>query len=759
MAVILVAAAGAIFLSMYPGFNERAENYNQDSRQSIQGEDFLLMLYKSNYVLYKEIADKTEETSYNYADLYLELEREMKTADEALMAGSSVYENLDSYVHMLKEDINALMESWRFEVMDRITEEMDYCVIDDTTGQYIKNTGRNIEALSKNRDSEDTEKPPYVYYVKISYDGAGNIGNVAVKGEDAEELLKGVQRIMKSGRFESNLNYVDANSVEQTVYGHAGSVDAVNIMEKMVYRTKAPVNTTFIYAMTKEQKEAMTMGPDEWSLYSSYYYSGVPEVYAVFLITLAAAGLLLTRLKKYCLHRLKAVRIPLELAITAGLLIYITGGEAVVSLVCYTGRGNFQQLFSRYLPFLAGRMQQIAVMGINFLLLILVFGLWFYFVNSLGEVTVLGIVGYLKERSLLTRIGTSFWHFVKRQYAIFKKELLHVDLGEETGKAVRKVVIVNFLILAIMCSMWFFGWAALLVYSFILYFAIKKYVYRIQEQYRMLLKATGSIAEGNLHTDFEEDLGVFESYKEELYKIQEGFRKAVDEEVKSQRMKAELITNVSHDLKTPLTAITTYIDLLKEENITEEQRKEYIGVLERKSLRLKSLIEDLFEVSKANSKSVTINPVDVDICNLIRQVYLEYTDRIEETGLNFRFRLPEEKMILRLDSQKTYRIFENLYTNIIKYAMPDTRVYISVEKAEEKTEEKIRIEMKNMSAVELDVEPEELTERFVRGDSSRNTEGNGLGLAIARSFTELQGGSMEVGIDGDLFKVTLEWKL
>lgn len=218
-------------------------------------------------------------------------------------------------------------------------------------------------------------------------------------------------------------------------------------------------------------------------------------------------------------------------------------------------------------------------------------------------------------------------------------------------------------------------------------------------------------------------------------------------------MKTELITNVSHDLKTPLTAITTYIELLEDENLSPEKRREYLGVLKKKSERLNFLIEDLFEVSKATSGNISLNPVDVDICNLMRQVYLEYEDQVEEAGLVFRFRLPEEKVVLKLDSQKTYRVFENLYLNIIKYAMPHTRVYVNGEK----TETGIDIELKNMSAAELNVAPEDLTERFVRGDSARNTEGSGLGLAIARNFVELQGGGLHIEIDGDLFKVRVCW--
>ncbi len=329
-----------------------------------------------------------------------------------------------------------------------------------------------------------------------------------------------------------------------------------------------------------------------------------------------------------------------------------------------------------------------------------------------------------------------------------------MDLGDDIKYTLHKTILINFIVLAIICSAWFYGWFGLVIYSVVIYFLLKKYIRKLQEQYRKLLDATGAIAGGNLNTAFDEDFGVFESYKDALYKIQEGFRKAVDEEVKSQRMKAELITNVSHDLKTPLTAITTYIDLLKEEGVTEEQRREYLGVLEKKSLRLKRLIEDLFEVSKANSRNVTVNLVDVDIVNLIRQVYLEYEDKVEDANLIVRFRMPEEKVILKLDSEKTYRIFENLYSNIIKYAMTGTRVYVDLEKKDGF----VIIGLRNMSAAELHVVPEELTERFVRGDSSRNTEGSGLGLAIAKSFTEIQGGKMEVVVDGDLFKIILTWK-
>ena len=165
-------------------------------------------------------------------------------------------------------------------------------------------------------------------------------------------------------------------------------------------------------------------------------------------------------------------------------------------------------------------------------------------------------------------------------------------------------------------------------------------------------------------------------------------------------------------------------------------------------MRLKVLIEDLFEISKANSKTVSLNIMDVDIVSLFKQVKLETEEKFKDTGLEFRCSYPEEPLIVPLDSQKTYRIFENLLVNIAKYAMKNTRVYIDILK-----EEKAVVRMKNISAAELDFDSEEITERFVRGDESRNTEGSGLGLAIAKSFTELQKGEFKIETDGDLFKV------
>ena len=241
--------------------------------------------------------------------------------------------------------------------------------------------------------------------------------------------------------------------------------------------------------------------------------------------------------------------------------------------------------------------------------------------------------------------------------------------------------------------------------------------------------------------------------RDELNNIQKGFKAAVEEEVKSQRMKTELISNVSHDLKTPLTSIIAYVDLLKGEE-DEEKRKAYLETLERKSQRLKHLIEDLFEVSKATTGNINLNIMDVDISYLMKQVVLELDDKINEAGLDMRLSLPEEKVILSLDGQRTYRVFENLIINVVKYALPNSRVYIDIKEGRENVD----VTIKNISADEITFNINEISDRFVRGDKSRNTEGSGLGLAIVKSFVELQGGKFHIEVDGDLFKAIINFK-
>ena len=239
----------------------------------------------------------------------------------------------------------------------------------------------------------------------------------------------------------------------------------------------------------------------------------------------------------------------------------------------------------------------------------------------------------------------------------------------------------------------------------------------------------------------------FNNFAVDVANIQNGLKQAVNEAVKGERMKAELITNVSHDLKTPLTSIITYVDLLRKENLENTTAKEFVEVLYEKSYRLKQLIEDLIEASKASSGNLTVTKEKVDLKMLLMQAIGELEEKIEKAGLVFKINCQEETAIYA-DGRHMWRILENLISNVIKYSMQNSRVYIDIFKMDSMGV----LIIKNISAISIDITPDQLMERFVRGDASRTTEGAGLGLSITKSLSEIQGGKFEINIDGDLFK-------
>ena len=265
------------------------------------------------------------------------------------------------------------------------------------------------------------------------------------------------------------------------------------------------------------------------------------------------------------------------------------------------------------------------------------------------------------------------------------------------------------------------------------------------------------IAEGDLdyQINTEHMLPALKEHAADLNRINEGVSKAVNEKMKSERFKTELITNVSHDIKTPLTSIINYVDLLEKEEIPNENAKEYLEVLERQSARLKKLIEDLIEASKASSGSLSVNLEKLEAGVFLVQTVGEFKEKTEKNKLDLQIKKPEEPIYIMADGRHFWRVIDNLMNNICKYAQPETRVYINLEQ----TGEKVQITFRNTSRYPLNISSEELMERFVRGDSSRNTEGNGLGLSIAGSLMELMHGKMQLFVDGDLFKVVLEFDL
>lgn len=241
----------------------------------------------------------------------------------------------------------------------------------------------------------------------------------------------------------------------------------------------------------------------------------------------------------------------------------------------------------------------------------------------------------------------------------------------------------------------------------------------------------------------------FKAHAETLNNISNGMTTAVEQRLKSERFKTELITNVSHDIKTPLTSIVNYVDLLKKEPTASENAKEYLEVLDRQSARLKKLIEDLVEASKASTGNIAVNIEKTDIVELLNQSAGEYSERFAALGLEPIVKAPQGSVYILADGKLLWRVFDNLLGNICKYSIPNTRVYMDVIS----DASRVMVTLKNISKYPLNISTDELLERFVRGDSARTTDGSGLGLSIAKSLTELQNGSFTLSVDGDLFKV------
>ena len=274
---------------------------------------------------------------------------------------------------------------------------------------------------------------------------------------------------------------------------------------------------------------------------------------------------------------------------------------------------------------------------------------------------------------------------------------------------------------------------------------------------RTLQKGGEKLANGDFSSPIDTKylIGDFKRYGQELNDVQSGLEQAVQEQMKAEHLKTELITNVSHDIKTPLTSIVNYVDLLKKEDIPSPEAREYIAVLDRQSHRLKKLTEDLVEASKASSGvlNVDLQPTDVNV--LFSQIEGEYQERLAACQLTLVTQPPAPGTVIRADSRLLSRVMDNLVSNICKYALPGTRVYV----VSTLSREAVTISFKNVSRDELNISPDELMERFVRGDASRHTEGSGLGLSIARSLVQLQGGRFDLSIDADLFRADITFPL
>ena len=647
---------------------------------------------------------------------------------EQQAAGNEDAEDITAFREEIKDLIDELGTTWN-NLYNQYNERISYAVI-DTQGVYLRsNVSEPQEVFSRTVADNELQ-----FTIHFDENGRLTVSDITGLESNCSGLIRSI------GRFE----FYDPLAARLTNSYHRSGLEFSGPRNMTV---KFRCQPTQLGSWNEEK-------PQNVYTYDNYdYQSGHGFITVIMYVSLAvlAAALLIPFIPGMEVVKMKIFSWSLEplCVIGVGWLLLFLNMEIPLDIVRSFMAGTLQAELVKagFLPFMANALAVAA----NFLFWVVIYGMFYWGVTNLRSFFSLGPWRYFKERTWVGKFLCFCKHWVCTGLDLFSQ----TDWESRSSKIIGKAVLANFVILACISLLWFWGIGALILYSIALFFLLKKYWGKVQEKYHRLLNCIQEMAEGNLDVKEEEDLGIFEPFKNQLFKVQEGFKKAVEKEVKSERTKTELITNVSHDLKTPLTAIITYVNLLKQENITEEERNSYIQILDQKSMRLKELIEDLFEVSKAANGTVVLHPEEVDVVSLLKQVHFELSDKIEASGIQFHFDLPNERLAASLDGQKTCRIFENLLVNITKYGMKGTRAYIKAEK----DGEYVQVTLRNISAEELKISPEELTERFVRGDASRNTEGSGLGLAIARSFTEVQGGTMKVEIEGDLFRVILRWKL
>jgi signal transduction histidine kinase len=695
--ILILMILSIVMCSLYWKIDEIAKSNNNAIRYDYIQED----LYRSNFVLNKLLIEKETGKTVSYNDLYL-TSNEKKDPDR-----------LEQYEIQFKDFETKLRNNLK---------NLDYLIVDNKNDEKITNTEQDLSLLTNQTEISQEVLNYYSYYIVIQFDSEGK------------------SNIKNTNQYGYNYNvYYNNDNIEMKNYLELNAEEVVN----------GPKDVTIVYAIPK----TLTYFDDNIyynSLNISYWtYGSVITPYVLVMYAIVVLIALIIPYKKSKSDRIigKLLDIPFE--ILSILIATITAFVGLSPEIIYGTLYNTEVVDALKIYGISE-----SVSGYGKDLANIIYWMMLLFAAFIGVVLIKyvfgkGIIKYIKENTLSGR----FTLLTIRKLKVIIENLSKIDFSTNNDKNLLKIVGIN-CVIGIFCSiLWLGGIFGAIVYSIILFFILRKYMIEIKEKYNILLEATNKIAEGNLDVNIEEELVFFEPLKDELQKIQKGFKKAVEEEVKSQRMKTELISNVSHDLKTPLTSIITYIDLLKDENISEEDRKSYLDTLDRKSQRLKNLIEDLFEVSKATSKNIKLNIVNIDIVSLMKQTQLELSDKIKDSSLIFKWNFPENKIIIPLDSQKTFRIFENLLINIVKYAMPNSRVYIDIIDEDKY----VYVTLKNMSANEIDFTSEEIVERFSRGDKSRNTEGSGLGLAIAKSFTEIQGGTFNVEIDGDLFKVILKF--
>lgn len=699
LAVLLVAvcAVGALLAPLSAeGIASQKESY---ARQTFSSSvSFQSLINESAVTMIRTLSNEVNRSDFDYLDLA----SDPSSFNELLNEGWT-----QSEINEIRDELQTELEQ-QFQEAAQLSN-LHVIALDQSSGTRVQRPQQSSLQTSWQDSASD-----YQFWLKAEYDSEGVLS------------------------LQSNVSFSAENFAPMELL-----VDQLGSFWSLPVEIRQPQlkNITLIFGVPQELQgeDAISRLLQQDELNAAYDQMNSLNLilYAVLIagcFALSGKGMRKTRLGSLL------DRVPLEVQVLIALIVLSMTSEMTYNLAALMQQGLSQQRSDADVL--------IGMIGYQLTFLLEGFGLFctVYWIRSAF------VCGWQATSAKLISIDLwkKGWRQIRRALQTVKqwmKECFTVDFSEKAHSRLIRLMLVNVVLLGALC-LFLNDVLAVILYTVFLYLIIMRSLRRLKSDYETLLRCTRRMAEGDLQTPVREELGIFEPLAPELDALRHGFQTAIEEETKSQKMKTELLSNVSHDLKTPLTSLISYIDLMKQEP-DEAVRKEYLEVLERNSLRLKHLVEDLFEASKASSGDVKLEIVDVDLVALISQTLFELAPQIEKAGLTMKTSFGREHMIVPLDSQKTYRIVENLISNAAKYSLPGSRVYLTLVEREDE----VILSVRNISKTEIDFDPNDIVERFVRGDKSRNTEGSGLGLAIAKGFAEIQKAQFSIETDGDFFKV------